>query len=650
MARLTKTYTGDFTTFIAKKIIELALKQAKKKGGSTQDVDDDDVVGGGGQSSPVNPVTSLVPVRGGAIAKSQDQDPRISKITNIINDPAATTGERNAARAALKRVTKRIPQAERGFIPKGFSRIFNNGIEVKETKLGVFLEKVALSLSSSINTINEKMDETNENVIAAKDGIDKTYRKLETHSDTLADKLDAIIDALRYSNKSAEEKRDKNEASAKESFMQQQVDLSNANRILMQDMDRQEIRDMQAEDLAEDDRGPIGMDDGETINEDDLPSLDRGGIVSGPDSGYLAVLHGDEAVIPLDNNYTQGQPSAVGKEPISQMPMMAERGITPGDNPSSMKPKFTINTPPSSPVLNIGGKMSGGEDLAKAIQLPAKMAGLVTGGLMTNILTSAILPPGIVNHMKNLANPVMEAFGVGNLADKLKEDSAKKLSMEQQRQSVLAGGANREGREKGILQKIKEFIFGEGGGSMTYRGMGGKTYINNRTSGTGGYGVGGWPFGGGKKEKTYESKQDFGAILRATATKDAGMVINGFGDPERFKKKYGITAEQFLALPDYPTDQSSLNSDVFTKTVAYDNAFDYYNSPEYGLKTSNVAYNMSMQDEVDGITEALSEPNEQIIMNNQVGNTTGDSQMEISPIAVRGNPLKQGIYVSPYSV
>ena len=59
---------------------------------------------------------------------------------------------------------------------------------------------------------------------------------------------------------------------------------------------------------------------------------------------------------------------------------------------------------------------------------------------------------------------------------------------------------------------------------------------------------------------------------------------------------------------------------------------------------------MSMQDEVDGITEALSEPNEQIIMNNQVGNTTGDSQMEISPIAVRGNPLKQGIYVSPYSV
>ena len=645
MARLTKTYTGDFTTFIAKKIIELALKQAKKKGKSTQDVEDDDVVSGGGQSNPVNPITSLVPVRGGAIAKSQDQDPRISKLTNLINDPGATAGEKDAARAALKRVTRRIPNAERGFIPKGFSRIFNNGIEVKETKLGVFLEKVALSLSSSINTINEKMDETNENVIAAKDGIDKTYRKLETHSDTLADKLDAIIDALRYSNKSAEEKRDKNEVAAKESFMQQQTDLSNANRILMQDMDRQEIRDMQAADLAEDDRGPIDMGGDEEDNLDDLPQLAEGGIVSGPDSGYLAVLHGDEAVIPLDNNFTQGEPTAVGKQPISQMPMMAERGITPGDNPSTMKPTFKNNFNVSTPMMktNVG---SGGEDLAKAIQLPAKMAGLVTGGLMTNILTTSILPPGIVNYIKTLTNPVMEAFGVGNLASNLTEGSDQKLALLQGRQDVLSGGSGRKVREKGILQRIKEFIFGEGGGSMTYRGMGGNTYVNNRTSGTGGYG--GYGYGG------YVENSGNG-------------MPNLFARVSRDKKKSGIPKEILDANPhldptkpgDYiklkrmtlPIREAS-NSEFFTKYVKYDNAFDYkqFTSPEYGLKTSNVAYNMSMQDEVDGITEALSEPNEQIIMNNQVGNTTGDSQMEISPIAVRGNPLKQGIYVSPYSV
>ena len=645
MASLQKTYTGDFTTFIAKKIIELALKQAKKKGKSTQDVEDDDVVSGGGQSNPVNPITSLVPVRGGAIAKSQDQDPRISKITNIINNPAATAGEKDAARAALKRVTRRTPQFERGFIPKGFSRIFNDGIQVREKKLGTFLEKVALSLSSSLNTINQKMDEANENVIAAKDGIDRTYKKLEQNGDSLEEKLDAIVDALRFSNRAAEEKRDKNEAEAKEAFMQQQVDLSNANRILMQDMDRQEIRDMQAADLAEDDRGPIDMGGDETIP-DDIPSLARGGIVSGPDSGYLAVLHGDEAVIPLDNNYTQGQPSAVGKEPISQMPMMAERGITPGDNPSSMKPKFTINTPPSSPVLNIGSKMSGSEDLAKAIQLPSKIAGLVTGGLMTNVLSNTILPQGIIRHIKNITSPIMDAFGVGDLTSNLTEGSEDKLALAQKRESVLSGGMGRRGREKGILQRIKEFIFGEGGGNMTYRGTGGNTYVNNRTSGTGGYG--GYGYGG------YVENSGNG-------------MPNLFARVSRDKKKSGIPKEILDANPhldptkpgDYiklkrmtlPIRKAS-NSEFFTKYVNYDNAFDYkqFTSPEYGLKTSNVAYNMSMEDEVDSIVDGLSEPESQIIMNNQTASNNADNQIEYSAIQVRGNPLKQGTYVSPYSV
>ena len=133
--------------------------------------------------------------------------------------------------------------------------------------------------------------------------------------------------------------------------------------------------------------------------------------------------------------------------------------------------------------------------------------------------------------------------------------------------------------------------------------------------------------------------------------KDATMVINGFGVPERFKKKYGITAEQFLALPDYPTDQSSLNSNVFTKTVAYNNAFDYneIGSPEYGLKTSEIAYNMSMEDEVNSMVDSISDSVDPVVMNNVNSANTGN-QTPYSAIAVRGNPLKEGTYVSPYSV
>ena len=641
MASMQKTYTGDLTQFIAKKIIAALLKKAKsgKKGVG---IEDDDVVGG--KSSPVNPITSIVPVRGGAIAKSQDQDPKIEKFTNLINR-GATAGEREAARNALKRYTKKLPRYERGFFPKAFSKILNDGIEVKEKKLGVFLEKVAISLSSSINTINDKMDESNENVIAAKDGIDKTYKKLEQNGDSLEQKLDAIIDALRYSNRSADEKRDKNEAAAKESFLQQQVDLSNANRILMQDMDRQEIRDMQAADLAEDDRGSIGMDQGETFEDDDLPSLARGGIVSGPDSGYLAVLHGDEAVIPLDNNYTQGEPTAVGKEPISQMPMMAERGITPGDNPDNMKPKFSINAPSVSPKLNFGGN-TGGADLAKAIQLPAKMAGIVTGGLMAKVLSSSVLPQGVVRHIKTITSPIMEAFGVDNFASDLTEGSENKLAQLQDRQDVLSGDMGRKGREKGILSKIKEFIFGTGGGTMSYRGgTGGNTYIRNRSSGTGGYGIGGYGYGGSKMASLppYQDGRTPTRLFYNSPYKSPDIFIKDQQMIEDAKERFKLFTGIDLAKED---------NQFFSKNVSYNNAFDYnkFNSPEHGLNISNVAYNMSMQDEVDSIVDAISNPEEQVVLNNQTANSNSDNQIEYSPIQVRGNPLKQGTYVSPYSV
>ena len=646
MASLIKTYKGDLTTFIAGKIWEFVKGRAKK---GSQDVEDEELTEKSGQPSSVSSVTSIVPARGGANVKSQDQDPRISKITNLINDPTATAGERNAARAALKRVTKRIPQFERGFFPKNF----NSGIKVRDEKLGVFLGKLALSLSCSFNSINEKLNETDDGITATKDGIDKTYKKLEQNSDSLESKLDGIIEALRYSGDIEKQKRDQREAAAKIAEQRQDIDLSNTNRILMQDMDRQEVRDLQRENLADDiaDDASNNFQGQTTDPMDDLPQLAEGGIVSGPDSGYLAVLHGDEAVIPLDNNYTQGEPSAVGDKPISQMPMMAERGITPGDNPSSMKPKFTVNSPVSSPTLNFGG-MGSGEDLAKAIQLPAKAAGLVTMGIMGNVMKQALLPPGIVGHLQTLTSPIARAFGIPDLmAANQKEKSEQEYAQSQGRQEVLDAKRGKLGREKGILGKIKDFLFGSGGGGMTYRGTGGNTYVNNRTSGTGGYGVGGWPFGGGKKEKTYESKQDFGAILRATAMKDATMVINGFGDPEKFKKKYGITAEQFLALPDYPTDQSSLNSNVFTKTVAYNNAFDYneIGSPEYGLKTSAIAYNMSMEDEVNSMVDSISDSVDPVVMNNVNSANTGN-QTPYSAIAVRGNPLKEGTYVSPYSV
>ena len=617
MASLQKTYTGDLTTSIANRLLSAYFKY-----------EDDNYIAQGTAASNVSGTDPMIPGPGGFGGSGGG---------GVINPEIVT-------RTPFDGLVKK---------PSINNTARQAGIVVHDQKLGNFLAAVSLSLSSSLNNTNQKIDETSEGITAAKDGIQNTYKKLEQHSDSLESKLDDIVDALRFSNQKEKEKKDKKEAETKIAEQKEDVDLSNSNRILMQDMDREEVRDLQRENMQDDFLDDSAMspqppsDDGE-VDTDSLPSLARGGIVSGPDSGYLAVLHGDEAVIPLDNNYTQGQPSAVGEQPISEMPMMAEKGIM-GDNPRSMKPTFTSNINASTPIM--GGKFDT-DALAKAIQLPAKAAGVITMGIMGNVMKHAMLPPGVTKHMKTLSAPIAQAFGVPDImAADLTEQTEEEYAQQVKREQVLSAKRGREGRERGVLGQIKDFLFGTGGGSMTYRGgTGGNTYMNNRTSGTGGYGVGGWPFGGGKKEKTYESKQDFGAILRATAMKDATMVINGFGDPERFKKKYGITAEQFLALPDYPTDQSSLNSNVFTKNVAYDNAFDYYNSPEYGLKTSEVAYNMSMADEVNTMVDGISDPSNQVVLNNQTSSTNAGNQIEYSAIAVKGNPLKEGTYLSPYSV
>lgn len=47
----------------------------------------------------------------------------------------------------------------------------------------------------------------------------------------------------------------------------------------------------------------------ETPGSKKMPYAEKGGVFKGPDSGYLAMLHGKEAVVPLDNKFTRTQSS-----------------------------------------------------------------------------------------------------------------------------------------------------------------------------------------------------------------------------------------------------------------------------------------------------------------------------------------------------
>ena len=79
---------------------------------------------------------------------------------------------------------------------------------------------------------------------------------------------------------------------------------------LQKDMDKNPIP--KNSNLVEDDRGSIN--DPTPIEQLEIPEFADGGIASGPEDGYLAMLHGRELITPLDDNYTQPEVITLGDE------------------------------------------------------------------------------------------------------------------------------------------------------------------------------------------------------------------------------------------------------------------------------------------------------------------------------------------------
>ena len=523
----------------------------------------------------------------------------------------------------------------------------NKGVKVEDEKLGSFIAAVALSLSSSIKSINERMDENSEGIIVAKDGIASTYKKLEDHSDTVSDKLDKIIDALRHQNEIVRKSEDDREVSEKKEYEKDQRKVSDASRIQKSDATRSDIRMQQQLDIQESDGvisdSPMIPDPWDTSSRgEEIPyagEFNDGGVASGPDSGYLAMLHGDEAVVPLDNNFTQGQPSAVGKESPFGMPFLprAERGmsaggIKPGDNSSTTKPTMRRGGGGKSSSL-----MFGGDKLAKAMELPAKAAGMVTMGLLGNVLQSVPLIGGVVSGIKLLSEPLAKMFGVPDqVGSSIAEDVANQQKQEAGRKEFTSRSRGKEGREKGILGKLKEFFFGEGGGGT-------RVAHSSRVVHKGGLGGsgGGTRIAWGKKAFNPSSKSDVPIIKRNTMIKDANSVQYDMLSPEAFEKKWNLPYETWRKLPMYPTDQSS----NFFQTSA--SPMTAFNSPETNNTFANHINNESINDEVSQIINAGKV--EPIVINQNSGSSENIDESPHSAIANSASPFKEWMYTEPYA-
>lgn len=291
-------------------------------------------------------------------------------------------------------------------------------VKVTDPKLGVFLAKVAEALTSSVTSLNEKMTETEGTIVASKEGIAIIARQLEQNSDILESKLDSIIDILRRQTELAKISEDNVETRQKLLEQNKQDNESGTRRFVPVGEDPEKTRVINIQEDAEE----IGSDK----NTNPLPYSDtgefggfeRGGIASGPDSGYYAKLHGDELIVPLDNNYTQGEPSAVDGK-VRRPPMMAERGTLPYDKstPSmqsfgSMPNMFAKTIAPDIPNIDLSKEE---EKLHTAMQLPTQAAGVVMlGSLRRSLVGMGPAAGDVSSELQEIAGPIADSFGIKN--------------------------------------------------------------------------------------------------------------------------------------------------------------------------------------------------------------------------------------------
>jgi hypothetical protein len=156
-----------------------------------------------------------------------------------------------------------------------------------------------------------------------------------------------------------------------------------------------------------------------------IPEAETGGIMSGPDSGYLAKLHGDEMVVPINNNYTQGEPSAMDGK-VRPKPSSSSRS-TKGVKTSGL-PSFERGTPGSSVggrfgfgITNMRGIASGGstqssamaQPLVDAMSLPMMAAGGSILATVSKLMTSmGSEGTSIAPEIERIARPIADVFGL----------------------------------------------------------------------------------------------------------------------------------------------------------------------------------------------------------------------------------------------
>ncbi len=352
-------------------------------------------------ASPINPQpTGFGGPRGGG-GIDPDIVPHDTILGNMIN---ITPG------GDITKVKPNTPMVGSNFGSRKTTSTRRPPVNVKDEKLGKFLAAVAKSLSASVSSLNERMDETQEGVISANESLKINQKQLEDGTDTLGDKLDQLIAAVREQNSFAEVQAENKKEAKKEQQVEEDKDRASTIRTIKVGQDDEEVAKINRQNKMSDEVEEANIENRGIQGELDLDNaaqLERGGVVSGPDSGYLAVLHGDEYVIPKDNKFTRGETPETGGPPVKK-PDEGSR------NQDGMKP--TINRLPSIfPNMSDGGHnwTRNTQKLYSAMEIPFKTSAIVAADGFAKALRTSDVPMEVVQPLESIISPFADAAGVG---------------------------------------------------------------------------------------------------------------------------------------------------------------------------------------------------------------------------------------------
>ena len=307
----------------------------------------------------------------------------------------------------------------------------------------------------------------------------------------LETKLDSIIDALREQNTLAKVQEDTSEVQRREDETEKEYDLSETERIIKPDEKKDEtiqlslLDDIKKSQEKRDEQLSLPLVGGDE-------GFEKGGIVSGPDSGYFAKLHGDEMIIPLDNNYTQGEPSAIDGR-IARRPKGIQSFEKGTENIENVQTPMNMGVNIFNKAASVEGELpdikKDVEKLSEAMLFPIRSTGI----LISHLTQDALGEMGsIAGDVGQQISQVAKAFGskfdvpisISNSLVRQKEADKKT----EERQKETKEFKTKSTKTKDWWDPFGVFT-GEGGGGKRYGTGGSSTTYNRMSGGSGGPGT-----------------------------------------------------------------------------------------------------------------------------------------------------------------